>query len=684
VRSGGRSRWPADLLCLGSIGAAIALVYGPSATNPLRLWDHHAILLLAKAPQFAEGLFWRLFHYRVGFQEDVIFFRVLSMPSVYAMARAFGDTSELYHAMHLAAHFAVTVVFYCLVRAISRQPTVALLFALLFGVYSGHSDTVNIPHYIFMFGSMLLGGLGLIQLMAYIRSGGRRTLVLAAACVALATLFYDALFLLAISLPLIGVAVRWQQGVLRAPERATAGAILLGQVSLFIALMLSLRFSPAASGGTVGTVHRSLEATVMELLGDARIPRALFYGAWAVASDVLLFVTGHSPEVWHRGNMPYWLLESVRAQGWRALAALAVMIVGLAAARALSWPGRVVGVALVAAGTAIDPRVLPLAVIVGILWMSGIRPPIDATLAVITGAGLLVAFNIALGRADGYNVVALRHHYVTGFFVLAALAYLVGARWRERPRWQRCGLLAAASACVVFNAGVTLRMQGEVKKNNEMVFSFDRALTTMAERHGPGSLFVSFSTSVVRGHDWHTSPAQDVVFDVLHYHHNPMTRYVSRAPFRVNTDGVVTANPAYGRPTGDDFAFRFTLTRIPAGRLELFGSSPKEPRIVLEGDRVTFLGRRRGNGTGVEWSFRFPPDSTLPVVVALARRGASLEMAVNGRSVGAHVVADRDAYHQWESDNVGLLGRDFEKALTSYAMYETFMRIGADGAEDVS
>src|SRR2546426_11464586 len=43
-------RWM-DVLHIGAIATVASLIYVPSMTNPLRVWDHHIILLFAKAPQ---------------------------------------------------------------------------------------------------------------------------------------------------------------------------------------------------------------------------------------------------------------------------------------------------------------------------------------------------------------------------------------------------------------------------------------------------------------------------------------------------------------------------------------------------------------------------------------------------------------------------------------------------------
>ena len=157
-----RASWRAGVLPLAAIAAAIGLMYGPSITSPLWLWDHHVILLLAKAPQFAHGLFWHLVHYRIGFQEDLVNFRVLSMPIVFGLAKLFQDHRALYYAAHLLAHFGASVVFYRVALALGAGRTVSLLMALTFAVYAGAGNTANIPFYTTIFLAVLIAGGGVL------------------------------------------------------------------------------------------------------------------------------------------------------------------------------------------------------------------------------------------------------------------------------------------------------------------------------------------------------------------------------------------------------------------------------------------------------------------------------------------------------------------------------------------
>ena len=243
--------------------------------------------------------------------------------------------------------------------------------------------------------------------------------------------------------------------------------------------------------------------------------------------------------------------------------------------------------------------------------------------------------------------------------------------------------MAVIGVCVVANAGVTVRILEGVKKDNQMVFSFDDVLTTMLERHGPQSLFVSFSPSVIRGDDWRGFPAQDVAFDILHYHGNPMTRYANRAPFVVMKDGVVRPNPVYRQPEEADFLFRFRLIGRPPGPHELFGSSPREPRIILDRGGVLLRARRRADDAPVEWEFAIPQAVTLPALVTISQRGRSLQVTANDTVIGRAVMPDHNASYGWESDNAGLLGRGFERLVAGGLILDTYMRIGAAVGEEI-
>jgi hypothetical protein len=118
------------------------------------------------------------------------------------------------------------------------------------------------------------------------------------------------------------------------------------------------------------------------------------------------------------------------------------------------------------------------------------------------------------------------------------------------------------------------------------------------------------------------------------------------------------------------------LLDLPPGRFELFGSSPGEPRVVLDNRQLSLVGRRVSDRAPVRWTFVFPSEMRLPVQVALSRTGRSLQLSANGVMIGRTDIRDVDAYLAWESDDVGLLGPDFERIVSAYTLYDTYIRIG--------
>ncbi len=713
---------------IGAIVAAAMTVYLPSFGNPLRLWDHHVIMLLAKAPQFGGDLFWRLVHYRIGFDgfsDDTMYFRVLSMPVTWGLARLFQDASALYYATHLLVHVGVAVVLYVLAIELCGDRTLAALAALLFTVYGGQGDTVNLPVYTFMLLSLLLAEVGLLGFLRYLRTGRVWLPAGSAALLTLATLLYDAFLLLTVALPLAAAAVSIRR---RGPSIRAAGgplAVLAGVVLVLALVLASVRLSPATQSNTRPGAMQAVSSTLDVLVRDGRVLRAVGFGAEALAMDAQVFLTGHLPGIWHRGNLPYWDLGALRRLQWRLDLALGLMLAGLAVlARAVTgaharraaektsmrdsarrsderaeptnprsatrgedaraepkilrhaggaWP--VVGVALLAAGTWADWRTGLLAVPLAMALGAGWRSVLDIRVVLVVASGLLVSFNIALGRANGYNVVAFRHHYVTGVFVVLALMAVLGAGEVGRSGLRRRLSILALSAGVALNAAVTVQVLDGVRRDNAMVFSFDRALAKIREQHGPRALFVAFSPSRIRGSDWQGFPLQDIAFDILHFRRNPMTRYTNRASLVVWKDGQARPNPLLGRPDGGEFRFQFSLTGLPPGPHEIFGVSAREPRIILSPHGVALQVRRRGDGTPVGWNFPVSA-TTLPAVVTLTRAGDTLVVTEGATMIGRATMPPPAAYHPWESDNAALLGRGFERVAAGSLIFDSYIRIG--------
>ena len=676
VREAARTWRPDGIIPVVTLAAVIGIVYGAAITTPMRLWDHHAILLLAKAPQFGEHLLWHLVHYQSDAPNpNTIYFRVLAMPAVYAIGKVLGDHTALYYLLHFAAHLAVCLVLYAIARRLSGDRTLSLLTAVLFALFSAHGDTATLPFYTFMFAAVALAGAGLVAFLDGWSAGDARRLSAGIAAVALATLIYDASFLLALSL----AAALIFRGIVRADRMALRTGIgaLVAELVLFGGVIGLFRFSAEAGRG----VGRALHETAFEVLRDNRLWSSVWFGLWAPLSDLLVFLGGHQPGVWHRGNIPYWD-PGLFVPSRPALGALALMVAALVAAARPGYQWRVPGALAFAIGVWLDPQTVPLALIVGGVLALGRWRAVDARVLFPAAAAVLVSLNIALGRPDGYNVLALRHHYLTSFFVLAALSGVAGALLVGRLPWQRLAVHGTLAVCIVVNAATTLQLLANVRIDNEGVFAFDRQLRATAERFGPGSLFVTFPPSAVQGRDWRGFPAHEVTFDVLHAGTNALTRHVVRAPFVMGLDGEVRPNPAHGRAPGDDFAVHFLLAKSPPPQPhELFGSAPREPRVVISREAVSLVGTRLADGRRTEWRFPFPSELRPPVTITLARRGDTIEATANGGLLGRAPVPPEHVYHGWTSDNLELLGRGYEPLMISLVVYHCYVRIGTGVAE---
>jgi len=68
--------------------------------------------------------------------------------------------------------------------------------------------------------------------------------------------------------------------------------------------------------------------------------------------------------------------------------------------------------------------------------------------------------------------------------------------------------------------------------------------------------------------------------------------------------------------------------------------------------------------------------------VALSRTGRSLQLSANGVMIGRTEIRDADAYLAWESTGWACWARTFERIVSAYTLYDTYIRIGGALDED--
>lgn len=674
---------PSDRRISWAAAAALALlsasVFWRAVGFPLRPWDHHMVLLLARCPQFSEGLASRLMHFNLDPNAGAVFFKILSMPLVWAIAKLAGVDPAAHLAVHLAVHTAACWVLFRVAWKLCGSAAVAFAAAAVFAVFSGHAETVAMPYFVYMPVAVSLAGMAVLAWLRHLETGRRGPLAAACALLFLAVLFYDAFLLLAVAFPVFA----WVHG--RGRRASVLAACLAVWISAFGAIALS---SPLDGGGGPGRPRAVAEVARRKLSEAGGAARD---AAETALSDPIVFLGGALPAYHRNGSILHWEASSVMALWLRSCGALALMLGGAWLA-SLGPACRLWGLAPAAAGAWLSWRSVPLAAL-AVLALSSRqgRGPWRAGGALLL-AGLLCAFNISLGRKGG--VSALRYHYVTAFFAMAAVAAcLKGAASGGRPplRKAAAGLLLA---CAALHARTSIRMLSDVRRDNAGVFAFRDMLDDHARARGAGTLFVPFSTALVQGPDWRGWPAQDIVFDLLSGARDPLTRHLHRAPYlyHAGRSGVVP-NARHGQAPSRDFLFRFFLFRQPpAGRLELFGTAPREPRIAVEdGD---FVFEASGEPAGNRLSWRVPLGIPAPLAVGFRRDGRTLRLvtvpyAVRGgeyvKTAGArtlsHALGEGEEFAGWESDNLALLGKDFVRVLERLCLQQTYVRIGSTGEE---
>lgn len=662
-----------------ALSLLIAAVFSPYLEVPIRLYDHHLLLLLAEKPELAgEGLAWRLLHCHFGSETD-IHFRYLAYPAVWLAARAFGNDSAAHYGLQFAAHAAAALSLYGAVRAFTGLGWLAFLASLLFGVFCGSSDMVGVPYYFHLCLATALAGPALVFLRRAAASGRARDLAAATGLSLLASLFYDTFVFMTLSAPFAAAALAegsWKRGLSRRAPWVLAGSVL----ALFLAgSALYARIPPHLRSTGVGG---SLADTAGIIL--VRLPIALATSAVRFLFDGTSFLAGRLPEMSHPGNLPYWEVGSLA--GTAALLSAAALLAALGA-RQLTRQGiaqRILGAALCAAGAALDWRGIPVGLLA--FLVRGGAPGLlrDPGFLLVAVVGYLCALNTSVGRSRFYSMAAIRHHYVTAFFLILAVSILAARAVSADPRPAlRRGIAAVLGLLAALNADAALRVIAAFKETNAAPLAFSGTLADLAARDGPRALFVPHTLAMIRSPDWRGHAVGDWVFDILHSEANPLSRHSGRARW-LWEGNVPVPNPVFGVFSRDFLAgFRLDTEKFPLRfdakpRYDCFGRKPGEPRLALERDGIVLDVVGAGDGRPARYRFPLPGGTNRffyeTKSVALRRSGDLLTLEADDG-----VLAERplDAeFLPWESDNLDLLGADFEALLAKHNLFDSYLRIG--------
>ncbi len=662
-------------LALCANGLLVALVFGPYLGIPLRLHDHHLVLLLVQTPDLVpENFFWRLVHHRLGGGAEM-YFRFLSYPSIYGLGSLFGENPVPHYLVHFAAHLGAGLVLYRLACALCGRPGIAAGIWSLFTVFTGACDMAGMPYYTHLCLATALAGLALLRTLRHLADGRTASLVSAVAFSALATFLYDTFLLMTLALPFLATAARrrsWRAAFSPGfPGWMTSACVLA--FFFLVTLTQSLvpeHFRPSA-------IDQSLLRTLQVTLQQAPFASAVSLAKHAV--DVFFLFPGHLPDVSHRGNMPYWDAPSMATGTLTGIAAALLAAVGFGSLRRSGSASRGIGILAGAIALWLDWRAVPLA---ALAWC--VRPDNALrnapVLLFLAGCGFLCALNTAIGRSSWYSIQAIRHHYVSGFVLLAGLALLLRGTDRARTA------LAALAVLVLANGWSSTAFLRDYGKTNAPVLSFHRELARRGADGETASVFVGDTPGRIRSPDWNGQVGQDWVFDILHGGKNPLTRHVGRARF-LYENGRFVENPLHGTPALPDFRLEFRLsTKESALRFDAreafacFGRKSGDPCLEITRDGFRFSVTRRADGARVAYPFPLPVE-TNPFfreikAVTLVREGRFLSLTAGGHPAGSHEIREPDEYLPWGSDNTDLLGRDSEMLMAKLALFDTYIRIG--------
>ncbi len=660
----------------------IAFVFRGYLDIPLRLYDHQLLILLAEKPELAgDGLIWRLVHCHLGSETD-LHFRYLAYPAVWLPTESFKNASLGHYLVHFSAHGAAAFSLYRTALAFTGLGWLSLAASCLFTVFSAASDMVGIPYYFHLCLATAFAGPALVGMKRHLETGRTSDLVLSTLLSLLASLFYDTFFLMTLVMPFVASGLAsgsWRGCFTRKAPWILCGAV----IGLFLAGSTAYSLVPPhlRSTGPLTSLWDTLSIILL------RTPISAVTSLLRFLVDATGFLAGCLPELSHPGNIPYWDIGSLCRTAGAIAAAAGLMAFGAHEAQASSGFRKYRGAALCGIGLILDWRAAPLAFLLVFVRgnVSGILR--DPAFLLIAAAGYLCAFNTSVGRSRLYSLAAIRHHYVTSFFLILGLSRLLAHALRRDPApFLKKGVALVLASLIVLNARASLRFLDLYREVNTVPLGFHRRLGQLAAQEGPGVLFVPHSTARIASPDWRGHVVHDWVFDILLFGNNPLTRHTGRARW-LWENGSLRPNPLFAGAPSPDFLIRFRLDteKFPLRfdvkpRYACFGRNAGEPRLLLEREGLVLAVTRHNDGQPGEYRFPIPLGTNRffyeTKSISLSREGNVLVLASGERPLASHAIAPGDEYRPWTSDNMDLMGDDLESLLAKHNLFESYIRIG--------
>lgn len=661
-------------------GLLAAGIYGAYSGTPLRLYDHHLVLLLTQNPDLQQdNFFWRLIHHRLG-GETQMYFRFLSYPLIYAQALLFGADAPLHYGVHLLAHLGAAFSLFRAAHALSRDALAALLGMALFTFFCGSSDLLGTPYYTHVFLAMIPFAEAIRRFLRHLETGRARDLAAATALSLVATAIYDTFLLFTLGLPFLASALRQRRATAVLSPGGRGWALAGGAVALLALATMTQSFVPDYMR-SAGIGRSALDTMFITLL---RAPFAAATSALKLVMDAFFFMTGHVPPAVTPGHMPYWDLAPLLHGTARSILSFGAAFAGWRLLVRSGTAPRAGGILLWAGALSLDAPATLMALFAALLGARAWAPPSSALLFLLA-AGFLCAFNTAIGRSRFYSLAAIRHHYVTGFVLILAIAHLAGrSRIADGPRSGRRLVGGVLALLVLLNVHASSSVIARYKADIRDLLGVHRLLDETSSRSQ--RLFIPLSPSGLLPPRARPNPSEEWVFDILRGPANPLTRHVARADFLLE-NGKAAPNPLYGSPASGDFLIRFRLhteecpLRFDAkGAYACFGRRGEDPRLEVTRTGFRLRVTRIVDDAEEVYDFPLPIETnrffyeTKPVT--LARQGRSLALRAQDLLTAAYEVPPERDFVPWLSDNLDLLGKDAETLMAKRVVYDTYIRIG--------